>query len=67
LAALLLASHALFPFEVAGIVATGIPVLAMLWLLVCLGWSVCLPLLGRWLALAPDLARPKGSNRTAFG
>ena len=30
-AALLLASHALFPFEVAGIVATGIPLLAMLW------------------------------------
>ena len=31
------------------------------------GWWLVVPLLGRWLALAPDLDRPKGSNRTAFG
>jgi lactate permease len=29
--ALLVASHALFPFEIAGILATGLPLLALLW------------------------------------
>jgi lactate permease len=49
--ALLLASHALFPFEAAGIIATGIPLLALLWRLDpprdAAGWRRAL------LALAP--------------
>jgi hypothetical protein len=31
------------------------------------GWWLVVPLLGRCLALALDLDRPKGSNRTPFG
>ncbi|WP_372619561.1 L-lactate permease [Falsiroseomonas sp.] len=58
-AALLVASHALFPFEAAGIIATGIPLLALLWRLDpprdAAGWRAALRSLAPYAGLTAAL------------
>jgi lactate permease len=62
--ALLVASHALFPFEVAGIVATGLPLLVLLWRLDpprgADGWRAALRTLAPYAGLTVALLAARG-------
>jgi lactate permease len=62
--ALLLAAHAVFPFEAAGIIATGIPLLALLWQLDpprgAAGWRAALRALAPYAGLTAALLLARG-------